>query len=201
MFLRQIPVTVLATVCIALVCATGCGRPGINAQAGDQVATPPSAGTTILGTTALTATSQASAGSEGLLPTTPPTSAETSLPARALSPAELSEAKQWAWRAASANGDANPTGGQAVLSTRALAAKALFAGTQVDSNQPVVVAVVYGAFNTSGMAPPGASVSTKDELVVVFDLTDGHGVDLNLLDTRTTDGQVDLSSLGPVSSL
>lgn len=118
--------------------------------------------------------------------------------------AQLTLARQWADRAARANGDADPTTGKAVLSTRREAVAFIFEGDSIPFDTPVIVVELHGSFNMDQFdQPAGVTVLDDmkvDELILVFDLSNGSA-DVTTRSLSGGDPETDLAKLGPVAEL
>ena len=90
-------------------------------------------------------------------------------------PAELRKLARLALGAASGAGDAHPTDGVIVPSTR-LIAERVDAGAVVDSNQPVYFVLLHGHF-TANLAPPGGKAPTGTILTLTIDPRTGESLD------------------------
>lgn len=111
-------------------------------------------------------------------------------------PAAVAALRVEAFEFAAANGDAHPTGGFVVATTRRAAADVLWPGITVDTDQDVYVVVLEGAFTAASEAPPDAEAPTGNTLVVLYDAATGARLDWGLPTAKP-----DLSPLGEATPL
>jgi hypothetical protein len=109
----------------------------------------------------------------------------------------LSSVDTLALNAAAANGDANPTTINSILTTRGNAYQAIWSGAGAPVDPESVYAItMHGSFNDSQWHPPGVATRNYGFFTIVVDAATGTPVDANLRASS-----VDIGVLGQLTQL
>jgi hypothetical protein len=109
--------------------------------------------------------------------------------------ATLDAIRSTALRVAAEEGDANPTNGTAVTTSRSALAN-LTDGSSPGDDKTVIGVVLHGTFTSSGPHPAGSSAPKGSVLTLAIDASTNQVLDLTI--SRTAP---DLTQLGPTARL